>query len=77
MLSLDDILPSKTLSQYGMDSLVAVEMRNWIFRKFSYTIPVLEHPSSNSLAKLARTRHQQDETENTMVSPFKLVFIDH
>lgn len=53
MLSLDDVLPSKTLPQYGMDSLVAVEMRNWISRKFSQTIPILELLSNNSLSALS------------------------
>lgn len=53
MLSLDDVLLSKTLSQYGMDSLVAVEMRNWISRKFNYTVPIFELLANNSLAKLS------------------------
>lgn len=50
---LEDILPSKTLSQYGMDSLIAVEMRNWIFHKLSCTVPVLELMAGNSLSVLS------------------------
>jgi hypothetical protein len=31
-----------SMSEYGMDSLVAIEMRNWIFREFDVMVPVLE-----------------------------------
>ncbi|KAF2702907.1 putative polyketide synthase [Pleomassaria siparia CBS 279.74] len=53
MIPLEDVLPSRTLSSYGMDSLVAVEMRNWIFRSFNCTIPILELLTGNSIEKLS------------------------
>ncbi|KAK3385499.1 hypothetical protein B0H63DRAFT_522832 [Podospora didyma] len=38
----EDIQPSKPLSSYGVDSLMAVELRNWIGREFSATMAVFD-----------------------------------
>lgn len=42
MIPVNDISTENPLSYYGMDSLVAVEMRNWIARELDATVPVLE-----------------------------------
>jgi acyl carrier protein len=42
MIPVGDISVENPLSDYGMDSLVAVEMRNWIARELDATVPVLE-----------------------------------
>lgn len=42
MVSLDDINASKSLSEYGMDSLVAVVTRNRLLRELNVALPVLE-----------------------------------
>ncbi|MBE3046962.1 acyl carrier protein, partial [Candidatus Bathyarchaeota archaeon] len=37
---------------YGMDSLVAVEMRNWLFKEMDITVPILELLANQSLTHL-------------------------
>ena len=49
----EDISSSKPMSQYGMDSLIAVEMRNWIFREMDCTVPILELLANDSLLQLS------------------------
>ncbi|KAI0467673.1 hypothetical protein F4859DRAFT_525103 [Xylaria cf. heliscus] len=41
-ISPDDIEPSKPLSSYGVDSLMAVELRNYIGREFQATVAVFD-----------------------------------
>ncbi|KAI0429432.1 hypothetical protein F5Y09DRAFT_342635 [Xylaria sp. FL1042] len=38
----DDVEPSKPLSNYGVDSLMAVELRNYISREFQATVAVFD-----------------------------------
>ncbi|KAI0904659.1 KR domain-containing protein [Ustulina deusta] len=38
----EDVDPGKTLSSYGMDSLMAVELRNWIGRDFRASVAVFD-----------------------------------
>ena len=44
--------PSKSLSTYGLDSLSAVELRNWIRMELGVEITVLEITSASSLTAL-------------------------
>ena len=53
MIPVDDIDPSKSISEYGMDSLVAVEMRNWLLREFEVALPIIELLSNISLQQLS------------------------
>ena len=48
----EDIDPQKPLAAYGMDSLVAVEIRNWITNEMAASINALEFIASSSLAGL-------------------------
>lgn len=41
-ISPDDVEPSKPLSSYGVDSLMAVELRNYIGREFQATVAVFD-----------------------------------
>jgi hypothetical protein len=41
-ISPDDVEPSKALSSYGVDSLMAVELRNWIGRDFHADVAVFD-----------------------------------
>lgn len=46
MISLEDMTSSEPLSAYGVNSLVAVEIRTWLAKEFQTEIPVGEIPSS-------------------------------
>ncbi|KAJ5618162.1 hypothetical protein N7537_003276 [Penicillium hordei] len=41
-IPVENINPSNPVSEYGVDSYVAVELRNWISRSMDCTIPILE-----------------------------------
>ncbi|KAI3300122.1 hypothetical protein DTO002I6_845 [Penicillium roqueforti] len=53
VLSLEDMDPSITVVSLGLDSLVAIEIRNWIAREANANVQVLELLSSGSLMALA------------------------
>ncbi|KAJ5833847.1 hypothetical protein N7474_002158 [Penicillium riverlandense] len=53
VISPEDMDPSVTVSSLGLDSLVAIEIRNWIARETSANVQVLELLSSGSLMALA------------------------
>lgn len=48
----DPIEPGKSLSTYGLDSLSAVELRNWIRMELGVDVTVLEITSASSLTGL-------------------------
>ena len=52
-ISPDDVEPSKPLSSYGVDSLMAVELRNWITKEFSSTVVVFDIIGRVSIAGVA------------------------
>lgn len=51
--SVDSISPSNPISEYGIDSHFAVELRNWIAKNMDSTVPILEILASTSLMDLA------------------------
>ncbi len=51
-LQRDDISPSKSLHDYGMDSLIATELRSWIFKEMSATLSSSDIISCNSFDQL-------------------------
>lgn len=53
VISLEDMDPSITVSSLGLDSLVAIEIRNWIAREADANVQVLELLSSGTLMALA------------------------
>lgn len=55
MVPEDEIDASKPVSVYGLDSLVAIEIRNWITREFDASLQVLELLASSSILSLAET----------------------
>lgn len=52
MVAVDNIDFAKSINEYGMDSLVAVEMRNWLFKEMDITVPILELLANQSLTHL-------------------------
>ena len=55
MIPAEDIVPSKPIVAYGLDSLVSVEIRNWISRELGVKMQLLEVLNSSSLQALAAT----------------------
>ena len=53
MIAKDDIDGRQPISAYGLDSLVAVEIRNWVTRQTEANLQVLELLSSGSLLSLS------------------------
>ncbi|KAF5857085.1 hypothetical protein ETB97_006264 [Aspergillus alliaceus] len=53
MVPLEDIVPTKSIAAYGLDSLVAIEVRNWVFRELEAYLQIMEIVSAESLASLA------------------------
>ncbi|KAF2490207.1 hypothetical protein BU16DRAFT_470125 [Lophium mytilinum] len=52
-LPVEDFDPSKPIHHYGVDSLVAVEFRNWFSKDLGADIPVLDIMGNDSIAQLA------------------------
>ncbi|KAK7754515.1 Type I Iterative PKS [Diatrype stigma] len=54
MMSIEDLDAKRPMSAYGVDSLIAVELRNWLSRDAAVELPVfeiLQPPSLNALAR--------------------------
>ncbi|KAL7621657.1 hypothetical protein AAE478_008984 [Parahypoxylon ruwenzoriense] len=55
MVSAENIEPSKPVSSYGVDSLLAVELRSWIYEEIQADISVFDFLSNVAISSLART----------------------
>ena len=53
MTPVEEIVAEKPLAAYGLDSLVAIEMRNWLIGELEVDVPLLELMNSPSLTALA------------------------
>lgn len=51
-LPTDSINPGRSLSEFGIDSTDAVDLRNWISRTMESTVPILEILASGSVLQL-------------------------
>ena len=67
MIPAEEISSSKSMSDYGMDSLVAVEMRNWLVRELDATLPVLELLANVSLMQLSMNIARKSKLTNTAI----------
>ena len=54
LLPVGDVDPAQALADYGLDSLVAVEIRNWMVRDLGATVTLLELLTSPSIELLAQ-----------------------
>lgn len=53
MVPVEDLKPGRAIADFGLDSLVAVELRNFIARELSASVPVMDIVGSVSLQSLA------------------------
>ena len=49
----ENIDTAKAITEFGIDSLVAVELRNWLAREMESTVPILDLLANQSLVMLA------------------------
>ncbi len=47
----EDMAPTSSIVAFGLDSLLAIEVRNWTFRELSVSFQVLELMTSNDDAR--------------------------
>lgn len=55
MIEDEDLSPNRPLGSYGSDSLVAVEIRNWIRREMDATVILVEILADNTLSTLTES----------------------
>ncbi|KAJ5902202.1 hypothetical protein N7495_002730 [Penicillium taxi] len=55
MRPIEEMDPSAPISVYGLDSLVAIEIRNWITRELEANLQILEILTSDSIPALSET----------------------
>ena len=55
MVDVEDIEPSKPISRFGVDSLLAVEIRSWLFEDMQADVSVFQLLSDVPISDLART----------------------
>jgi acyl carrier protein len=60
-VSADDIEPTKQLSDYGVDSLMAVELRNWIGKEFKANVAVFDLTGGASIIALGELVAERTE----------------
>jgi acyl carrier protein len=53
LLMVDEVDPRVSFTSYGLDSLVAAEMRNWVTQTMDVTIPIMELLGKGSIEELA------------------------
>ena len=54
MVDVEDIEPEKPITRYGIDSLLAVELRSWIFMDIQADVSVFQLMSNVPITELAR-----------------------
>ena len=59
MLPLEDIDASKPIAKLGLDSLIAVELRNWIAKEMEVSINLVDVMTATSLGALAQSVGQR------------------
>ncbi|KAH9990456.1 ketoacyl-synt-domain-containing protein [Xylariaceae sp. FL0662B] len=62
MMSADDVEPDRTLSAYGIDSLMAIDIRNWLHRVFCANLTILEIMGGQCTIKLIAERAVRKST---------------
>ena len=65
MIEVEDLDSSRPANSYGVDSLVAVEVRAWIFKEVKSDVSVFEILSNTPLLSLAA----KIASRSTLVSP--------
>lgn len=67
MIAVDEVSEARPISEFGMHSLVAGEMSNWLLREMDATVPILELLANNALAALATKIAKRSRLGNPVV----------
>ena len=67
MIPMADITLTKPVVVYGLDSLVAIEVRNWLSRELEAKVPLMELLSASSLTVLAKTVVERSEIVDSSI----------
>ncbi|KAK3937139.1 hypothetical protein QBC46DRAFT_294875 [Diplogelasinospora grovesii] len=67
-IAADDVELTKQLSDYGVDSLMAVELRNWIARDFAANVAVFEIMGGTTIAAIGGLVVEKSEITTTCTS---------
>ncbi|KAJ5412660.1 uncharacterized protein N7487_007019 [Penicillium crustosum] len=67
-IPVENINPSNPVSEYGVDSHVAVELRNWISRSMDCTIPILEILAKSMLELSHKIANQRLQSKSAGVT---------
>lgn len=54
MIAEEDITPQRSIADLGLDSLVAVELRNWIVKQFDANLSVVDTTQSGTVGTLVK-----------------------
>jgi acyl carrier protein len=70
MVAEDSITPSQHLDELGVDSLVAVELKNWLASQASANVSIFELMNGSSLKKLSETiASRSTRVDPSLLSP--------
>lgn len=64
-IAVDDVQPSRQLSDYGVDSLMGVELRNWIAKEFKANVAVFEIMGSSTITAIGNLVADKSEIGET------------
>lgn len=62
-MAADDMQPEKVLSDYGVDSLMAVELRNWIAKEFQAAVAVFDIMGNMKIEEIGRLVVERTKVE--------------
>jgi acyl carrier protein len=68
--------PEQSLLAFGLDSLMAVELRNWIRERFVLEVPFTDFLEGRTISSIARMLVEQLSAETVNVEPQTRVDID-
>lgn len=73
-ITVDDVQPSRQLSDYGVDSLMGVELRNWILKEFKANVAVFEIMGTSTITAIGNLVTEKSEMEEVRKTKFRTIY---
>ena len=70
IIAVDEIDVSRPVSSYGVDSLVAAEMRNWFFRELKAELSIFELLGGMPITELARMAAERSKSTRLKIEHY-------